>query len=79
MIAVHDGTIHEFRDGRLGIQIRLTGPDGVRSLYAHLDNVTASGEVKKGDVIATCGNTGAGAPDLTFTLRVQQLTCSNNK
>ena len=73
MIAVHDGTIHEFRDGRLDIQIRLTGPDGVRSLYFHLDNVSSSGEVKKGDVIATCGNTGAGLSDLTFTLRYSNL------
>ena len=59
VIAVHDGVIKVWRDGRLGLQIRLLGPDGVQSLYAHLESVEAHGEVSKGDVIGTCGNTGA--------------------
>ena len=39
---VHDGTIHEFRDGRLDIQIRLTGPEVAFVLFSSFGPIRAS-------------------------------------
>ena len=55
--ATIDGTARAHRNGRMGNQITLKGPDGT-AYYAHLQS-TNPGSVKKGDVIGTCGNTGS--------------------
>ena len=68
MIAVHDGTIHEFRDGRLN------SPDSFDWTRWRSFSLCSFGqchslrEVKKGDVIAICGNTvpGGTGPHLHF-------------
>ena len=71
--AVHGGRVKRFRDPYLGNQVRIYGYDGVVSLYAHLDTIEASGDVNKGDVIGTCGNTGAWStgPHLHFESNVR--------
>ena len=70
--AVHEGRVERFRDGRLGNQVRVYGPNGVVSLYAHLDSFGLNGNVNKGDVIGYCGNTGAWStgPHLHFESNV---------
>jgi murein DD-endopeptidase MepM/ murein hydrolase activator NlpD len=55
--AVFDGTMHTSYNSRMGNQVTLKG--GRTAYYAHLDTVKAQGFVKKGDVIGTCGSTGA--------------------
>ena len=42
----------------MGIQVFLEGENGT-AYYAHLHRAMPDGEVKKGDVIGACGNTGA--------------------
>ena len=74
VLAVHGGRVVRFRDGFLGNQVRVYGPDGVVSLYAHLDAFEQSAsDVNKGDVIGYCGNTGAWStgPHLHFESNVR--------
>ena len=59
VVATHEGTVKRFRDGRLGNQVRIVGPDGFETLYAHLDGFESHGYVQQGDVIGYCGNTGS--------------------
>jgi len=55
--ATHAGRLRSGRTTTLGNVATVTG---VRwsSFYAHLDTVTADREVKGGEIIGTCGNTG---------------------
>ena len=56
--AVFDGRTRTRWSHTLGNVVTLEGPQG-RALYAHLDTVKPGTSVTKGDVIGTCGTTGA--------------------
>ena len=56
--AIQDGTIRSSRSWSMGVQVFLEGENGT-AYYAHLHRAMPDGEVKKGDVIGACGNTGA--------------------
>jgi len=57
--ATIDGVSRESYTGQMGRQITIEGPQG-RAYYAHLGTVKPGvREVKEGDVIGTCGNTGS--------------------
>jgi murein DD-endopeptidase MepM/ murein hydrolase activator NlpD len=55
--STHSGRLRSGRTTTLG---NVATVEGLRwsSFYAHLDTVTADREVKSGEVIGTCGNTG---------------------
>ena len=55
--AAHSGKLHSGRTADLGNVVTVTGLRW-SSFYAHLDTVSPDGEVKAGDVVGTCGNTG---------------------
>ena len=59
VVAVHGGAMRTRWSGRLGHVVEIVGPGGVRSLYAHLDTVKEPGQYEQGEVIGTCGDTGA--------------------
>ena len=56
--AVFDGQTRTKRSSRMGHQVWLEGEQG-SAYYAHLDTVELAGQVRKGDVIGTCGSTGS--------------------
>ena len=55
--STHAGRLRSGRTTTLGNVVTVTG---VRwsSFYAHLDTVAPDGEIKPGDIVGTCGNTG---------------------
>ena len=57
--AYHDGMMHSRTHPGLGNVVEIEGKEG-RSLYAHLHSVVGpSREVKRGELIGQCGNTGS--------------------
>lgn len=56
--AVFDGTTRTGYSSRMGNQVWLKGKQG-SAHYAHMDTVEPPGQVRKGDVIGTCGSTGS--------------------
>jgi murein DD-endopeptidase MepM/ murein hydrolase activator NlpD len=72
LVATVGGTV-QAKSSRLGgLTIWLTGDDGNRYYYAHLqDYVVTSGRVEQGQLIGRVGSTGnAGAPHLHFEVHV---------
>ena len=55
--AVFDGQTRTKRSSRMGHQVWLEGEQ--TAYYAHLDTVEPTGQVRRGDVIGTCGSTGS--------------------
>ncbi len=55
--AAHSGRLQVRRDTNLG-NVAVVEGSGFVSLYAHLDTVSPPGEVKQGEPVGTCGNTG---------------------
>jgi murein DD-endopeptidase MepM/ murein hydrolase activator NlpD len=61
------------RDGRYGLRVEITHPDGTRTWYAHLSTITVALDlpVAAGDVIGHVGSTGnATGPHLHFEVRL---------
>ena len=58
--AVTDGSMTRHYSSRMGWVVTLTSPDGIVTSYSHLHTAYAPyPDVKQGDVIGTCGNTGS--------------------
>ena len=66
--AAHDGQGSQERSLTHGITFVLNGSGGLRTSYSHLEKASASGSVRRGDVIGSCGNTGiwSSGPHLHF-------------
>jgi len=66
--AAHDGRGSQERSLTHGITFVLNGADGLRTSYSHLENASAPGSYRRGDVIGSCGNTGiwSSGPHLHF-------------
>ena len=71
--ATHSGRLRSGRTTTLGNVVTVTG---VRwsSFYAHLDTVSNATEVKAGEIIGTCGNTGTmtSGPHLHYAVQSKQ-------
>lgn len=57
--AAHDGQGRSLRSHTHGNVFVLRAADGLETSYAHLQSTKVAGPYKRGDVIGTCGNTGA--------------------
>ncbi len=57
VLAAHTGRLQVRRSATLG-NVAVVEGSGFVSLYAHLDTVSPPGEVKQGEPVGTCGNTG---------------------
>jgi murein DD-endopeptidase MepM/ murein hydrolase activator NlpD len=66
--AAHDGQARVERSYTHGITLVLNGADGLITSYSHLESARPGGTYSRGDVIGTCGNTGAwsSGPHLHF-------------
>ena len=71
--AAHDGRGSQERSLTHGITFVLNGADGLRTSYSHLENASAPGSYRRGDVIGSCGNTGiwSSGPHLHFEVLVE--------
>ena len=56
--ALHDGALTTTRSHTLGNVVRIQGSSQA-SLYAHLHDTSPQRYVRKGELIGTCGDTGA--------------------
>jgi murein DD-endopeptidase MepM/ murein hydrolase activator NlpD len=57
--AAHAGEGHAKRSHTHGITFELKGADGLTTSYSHLATAMPAGRYEQGDLIGTCGNTGA--------------------
>ena len=66
--AAHDGISSVERSYTHGITVVLLASDGLETSYSHLQQASARGAVRRGDVIGLCGNTGiwSSGPHLHF-------------
>lgn len=66
--AAHDGKARVERSYTHGITVELAGADGLITRYSHLQSSLPVGEVRRGEVIGLCGNTGiwSSGPHLHF-------------
>ena len=56
--AVADGKTHRYYSSRMGWVVVLTSHEGRQFKYAHLHEAFSPAQVKAGDTIGLCGNTG---------------------
>jgi murein DD-endopeptidase MepM/ murein hydrolase activator NlpD len=66
--AAHDGRGRVEHSYTHGITVVLAGSDGLETRYSHLHRAMPAGEVRRGEVIGHCGNTGiwSSGPHLHF-------------
>ena len=66
--AVTDGETTRHYSSRMGWVVTVVSPDGTVTSYSHLHEAFAPGDVKQGDTIGLCGNTGSwsSGPHLHF-------------
>lgn len=57
--AAHDGIGSVHRSHTHGTTFELRGADGVETSYSHLNSAMPAGRYSRGDLIGTCGSTGA--------------------
>ena len=57
IIAAHNGKVEYHRDIHLGKVVTVENEE-FRSVYAHLSEVSKVSQVKQGEIIGYCGNTG---------------------
>ncbi len=57
IVAAHDGKLKHYHDIHLG-NVVIVENDKLRSVYAHLSKVNKVSQIKQGEIVGYCGNTG---------------------
>jgi len=71
VLAAHTGRLQVRRSATLG-NVAVVESQEYTSLYAHLDTVAKSGDVKEGDLVGTCGDTGQWSTGPHLHLEIQR-------